>query len=320
MNYKYPFSIIFIFIPILALIFIILAYRKKGKILDAMNIKTVSKFKILNNALVTLGLILMVYSLMGPQAFQGFFELKKEGLDIYFLIDTSKSMLVEDIQPDRITRAKRIIGDIINKLEGDRLGFIPFSSDAYIQMPLTDDYNLAHMFLDVIDTNMIGGGGTNIEAAINLAYKSFGKTSSSDKVVIIISDGEEHEIDSIKAAQNIDDKNLKIYTIGVGTKKGGLIPIYSDNKNKASGYMKDHAGNFVTSSLYSDTLQKLAQIGNGLYFENESSNLINNMNSLKRSITKTDTIRRYKLLYQPFLAVGILLFIIGYLLPERRIL
>lgn len=320
MNYKYPFSIVFIFIPILALILLILAYRKKDKILNAMNIKAVSKFKFLKNVLITLGLILIVYSLMGPQTFQGFFELKKEGLDIYFLIDTSKSMLVEDIQPDRITRTKKIIGDIIDSLEGDRIGFIPFSSDAYIQMPLTDDYNLAHMFLDVIDTNMIGGGGTNIEAAINLAYKSFEKTSSTDKVLIIISDGEEHETDSIKTAENINDKNLKIYTIGVGTEKGGLIPIYDDNENKTSGYMKDFAGNFVTSSLYSDTLKKLAQIGNGLYFENESSNLINDMDSLKRNTTKTDTIRRYKLLYQPFLAAGILLFVTGYLLPERRML
>ena len=320
MNYKYPFNIVFIFIPVLALILLILAYRKKEKILNAMNIKTISRFKILKNILITLGLILVVYSLMGPQTFQGFLELKKEGLDIYVLIDTSKSMLVEDIQPNRIARAKKIIGDIIDKLEGDRIGFIPFSSDAYIQMPLTDDYNLAYMFLDVIDTNMIGGGGTNIEAAIKLAYKSFEKTSSSDKVIIIISDGEEHETESLKAAQQINDGNFKIYTIGIGTEKGGLIPVYDDNDQKTTGYMKDFSGNFVTSSLYSDNLKKLSEIGNGLYFENDSSNLINDMNSLKRSTTKTEKIRRYKLLYQPFLAAGILLFAAGYLLPERRII
>lgn len=320
MNYKYPYNVAFIFVPILALILLILAYRKKEKILIAMNIKAILKFKFLKSILITLGLMLVVYSLTGPQTFQGLLELKKESLDIYILIDTSKSMLAEDIQPNRISRAKKIIKDIIDKLEGDRIGFIPFSSDAYIQMPLTDDYNLANMFLDVIDTNMIGGGGTNIEAAIKLAYRSFEKTASSDKVIIIISDGEEHETDSIKAAQQISDENFKIYTIGIGTEKGGLIPVYDDNDQKTTGYMKDFDGNFVTSSLYSDNLKKLAQIGNGFYYENDSSNLIKDMVSLKRSTTKTEKIRRYKLLYQPFLAAGILLFTIGYLLPERRIL
>jgi Ca-activated chloride channel family protein len=139
-----------------------------------INIKI--KLKAIRSVLIIAGLCFMVFSLMGPQRFQGFAEVKKTGMDIYVLIDTSKSMLVEDVQPNRISRAKKIIENILNNLKGDRIGFIPFSSGAYIQMPLTDDYQLAGMFLDVIDTNMIGGGGTNIGAAISLANDSFKRT------------------------------------------------------------------------------------------------------------------------------------------------
>ncbi|TYQ16880.1 UNVERIFIED_CONTAM: Ca-activated chloride channel family protein [Acetivibrio alkalicellulosi] len=320
LEFKYPLNILYIVIPILALILLIISYKKKESIYRVLKINTSIRFKILRNLLITFGLILIVFSLMGPQVFEGFVDLKKEGLDIYFLIDTSKSMLVTDVQPDRISRAKKIMGDIIDKLEGDRIGFIPFASDAYIQMPLTDDYPLSRMFLDVIDTNMIAGGGTNIEAAINLAYNSFERVSVSDRVIIIISDGEEHESDSQSAVKKINDEHLKIYSIGIGTQNGGLIPIYDDINGQITGYRKDASGNFVTSHLYPDILKNLAQLGNGSYYQNEVGSLLNDMSSLKRDTTKTNRIRRFKDIFQPFLALGILLFITGYLLPERRML
>lgn len=315
---EYPLNFIFVLVPVLALVLLILAYRKKEKILKLMKIDLEIRFKTLRSVLFVSGMLLMFLSLLGPQLFAGFIETTKEGMDIYVLIDTSKSMLVEDIQPNRIVRAKKIIENLIDKLEGDRIGFIPFSSDAYVQMPLTDDYQLARMFLDVIDTEMIAGGGTNIAAAINLADNSFKRVSSSDRVVVIISDGEEQDSNSQEVVKKISDKNLKIFTIGVGTEKGGLIPVYDDKGEQRIGYKKDSSGNIVTSRLSSDILKKLAQSGNGYYYQNETDNLIKELSTLKRATLKTDKTRRFHHLYQYFLGAGILLFLAAFFLPERR--
>ena len=176
-------------------------------------------------------------------------------------------MLVKDIEPDRISRAKKIIGSIIDNLNGDRIGFIPFSSDAYIQMPLTDDYQVARMFLDVIDTDMIGGGGTDIGAGLNLAANSFDRTSSADRVIVILSDGEEHDSNSINVLKEINDEQLKVFSIGIGTLNGGLIPVYDSEGKQVIEYNKDGKGNYVTSKLQQDSLEKLAAMSKGFYYQ-----------------------------------------------------
>ena len=178
------------------------------------------------------------------------------------LIDTSKSMLTEDVQPNRIERAKKITEDIIDRLEGDRIGFIPYSSAAYIQMPLTDDYDLAKMFLEVIDTDMIGGGGTNVGTAIKLASESFNRTANSDKVIIILSDGEEHDSDSIDVLKSVRDDSLKVYTIGIGTEKGGLIPVYDDTGRRVD-YKKILTANMLCQNLTVRFCTSLPQSGKG---------------------------------------------------------
>ena len=258
LEFKYPLNALYILFLVLAVIILVLAYRKKEQILSVLKINAKIRFKITRIILYAAALALIVFSLMGPQIFKGYMEIKSVGLDIYVLIDTSKSMLVEDIGPDRISRAKNIIGEILNNLEGDRIGFIPFSSGAYVQMPLTDDYQMARMFLDVIDTDMISGGGTNIKAAINLANNSFEQASGSDKVIIILSDGEEHDSGSLEILKNIKNDRLKVYTIGIGTEKGGLIPVYDSKGEKRVDYKKDENGNYITSRLNSDILKKLA--------------------------------------------------------------
>jgi len=173
-----------------AAVFFILSFRKKEKIMSMLHLNFKIPLKVLRSALLCAGLLLTAFSLMGPQVFAGYTEISKTGLDIYVLMDTSKSMLVNDITPDRLSVAKKITENLLNRLEGDRVGFIPFAANAYIQMPLTDDYQLAKMFLAVMDTDMISGGGTNIAAAIKLANDSFTRTSSADRVIIILSDGE----------------------------------------------------------------------------------------------------------------------------------
>jgi Ca-activated chloride channel family protein len=323
LEFRYPFNAIYIIIPIVCLAVLILGYYKKKKILKALRFNTKMRFISIKIVLMTVAIGLIVFSLLGPQKLKGLTEVDKKGLDIYVLIDTSKSMLAEDIKPNRISRARKIVETIIDNLEGDRIGFIPFSSSAFVQMPLTDDYDLAKMFLNVVDTDMIGGGGSNVGTAISLANKSFNQTMGADRVVIVLSDGEEHDSNSLEVLSKIKDDNLKVFTIGIGTDKGGLIPVYDPTNNNIIDYKKDQSGQPVMSKLNSQILKDLASSGDGAYYQSsltgeEIDSLINDIKYLKRDVLKTKKLKRYRLLYQYFLGVGILLFVLAYFIPERR--
>lgn len=323
LEFKYPFNAVYILVPIICLIIFILGYRKKEKILSQLKLNIPMKFKLIRILLASLGLGLIIFSLLGPMTLKGFTEVNRNGLDVYILLDTSKSMLVEDIKPNRISRAQKIIENIIDNLNGDRIGFIPYSSAAYIQMPLTDDYDLARMFLKVVDTDMIGGGGSNVGTAIKLSNESFDRTSSADKVVIVLSDGEEYDSDSLATLEKIDDENIKVFTIGIGSQKGGLIPIYDAMGEKIVEYKKDETGQFVTSKLNEQLLKNLASSGSGAYYQStiagdEINLLIKNITELKRDTFKTEKIKDYKQLYQYFLGVGIVLVLLAYFFPEGR--
>ncbi|WP_018247441.1 VWA domain-containing protein [Orenia marismortui] len=312
-------NIVYLIIPFLALIILILGYRKRDNIIKYFNFKAIYRFKIAKTILIVLGIILIAFSLLDPQIFRGYKEVEKKGLDIYILLDTSKSMLAEDIKPNRLFRMKKSIEKVLNSLQGDRVGFIPFASDAYIQMPLTDDYDLAKMFLEVIDTDMIAGGGTNIAAGLDLAQESFDKSAKGDKVILIFSDGEEHNQGAVRVAKEIE--NEKIYTIGLGTKEGALIPEYSDSGQKI-GYKKDQVGNYVNSKLNINSLQEIAKVGAGKFYlstlkGDEIDHLIDNILKLKRQEYRKDKIKKFTKIYQYFLGTGILIFLIGYFLKER---
>ena len=322
LEFKYPSNLLYLSLAVAAVVFFILAYGKKEKIMALLHLDIRIRLKALQTILLCAGLGLMVFSLLGPQVLGGYTMANKTGLDIYVLIDTSKSMLVSDIQPDRITIAKRIVDNLLDNLEGDRIGFIPFASDAYIQMPLTDDYQLARMFLDVMDTDMISGGGTNIAAAIQLAYNSFNRVSSADRVIMILSDGEEHDGASQNAIANISDDRLKIFTVGIGTERGGLVPIYNDAGDTVIDFIKDETGNPVTSRLDAEAMRRIAQVGGGCYFQatmqgSEISSLLGELSALKRDELAIEQIRRFNPLYQYFLAPGILFIMIAWLLPEK---
>lgn len=319
---KYPGDFIYIVVPIAIILVLLLGARKKGRILKQLRLGLAKRREWLRILTMSVGLILICIAILGPQKLVGTMKVKRESLDIYVLLDTSKSMLVEDTVPSRLAREKEIVSKILDTLEGDRIGFVPFSSSAYIQMPLTDDYNMARMFLDVVDTDMIGGGGSNVGKAIKIAYDSFERTSVGDKVILIISDGEEHDTDSEETLKKIGDDQLRVYAIGVGTTEGGLIPI----KNKAGqvvDYKKDKNGNPVMSKLEDDPLRKLAKLGKGAYYTStmngqEVDDFLSQIASLRKSDKTSKEVNRYRQLYPYFLGSGILLFLLGYLVPVRR--
>ena len=177
--------------------------------------------------------------MLSPQKLIEEKEVERKGNSIYILMDTSRSMLTKDIYPNRIERAKTIAKNIILNLKGDKVGIIPFSDSAYIQMPLTDDYKIAENFINVIDTNLLSGGGTNIFEGLSIANKSFKETETENKIVLVISDGGDSDD---KTLDFIKKNSLKVYSVGVGTEKGSVIP-----DNKKSGFIKDEKGNIVVS-------------------------------------------------------------------------
>ena len=304
-------NLIYFIFPVLSHILLIIGYEKKKKGLKSLSISNNKKINFLKIFFINIGTVLICISLLSPQKLIEEKEIERKGNSIYILMDTSRSMLTKDIYPNRIERAKTIAKNIILNLKGDKVGIIPFSDSAYIQMPLTDDYKIAENFINVIDTNLLSGGGTNIFEGLSIANKSFEETETENKIVLVISDGGDTDD---KTLDFIKKNNLKVYSVGVGTEKGSVIP-----DNKKSGFIKDEKGNIVVSSLNSKFLKKMSEISNGKYFEvnNLSDNtkeFIYDMETLDKSRIKNEKISIYEKYFQWFLGIGLLFILIGYFL------
>lgn len=304
-------NLIYFIFPILSLILLIMGYEKKKKGLKFLSISNNKKINFLKIFFITIGTVLVCISLLSPQKLIEEKEVERKGNNIYILMDTSRSMLTKDIYPNRIERAKTIAKNIILNLKGDKVGIIPFSDSAYIQMPLTDDYKIAENFINVIDTNLLSGGGTNIFEGLSIANKSFKETETENKIVLVISDGGDSDD---KTLDFIKKNSLKVYSVGVGTEKGSVIP-----DNKKSGFIKDEKGNIVVSSLNSKFLKEMSEISNGKYFEvnNLSDNtkeFIYDMETLDKSKIKAEKISIYEKYFQWFLGIGLLFILVGYFL------
>ena len=188
-------------------------------------------------------LLLVVYSLVvlgfaNPQIGTRIEEVKQVGIDVIICLDVSLSMKAEDLKPNRLEKAKNAISDLMRKLQGDRIGLIVFAGGAYVQFPLTADYSAANLFLSVVDVNSVPEPGTAIAAAINLAGNSFDKNAATKKVIVLITDGEDHEGDLSDPIQKAKDMGILIYSIGMGSPTGAPIPIY-DAAGHQSGFKQD---------------------------------------------------------------------------------
>jgi Ca-activated chloride channel homolog len=217
----------------------------------------------LKRALFTTAIAFTFIALARPQFGYHWEEQKQRGIDILFAIDTSKSMLTQDVTPDRLTRAKLAITDFVNHLDGDRVGLIAFAGDAFLQAPLTLDYDAFEESLDAIDTNVIPRGGTDIASAVQEAQVAFGAGTRNKKILVLITDGEDLEARGIDAARAAAKDGLTIYTVGVGSPSGGLIPIAG--ANGGTDFVKDDSGQFVKSRLDETTLKQIADATGGLY-------------------------------------------------------
>jgi Ca-activated chloride channel family protein len=204
-----------------------------------------------------------VISLTRPQWGFEWREVKRKGVDIFVLLDVSKSMLAEDVRPNRLSQAKFAVEDLLQKLEGDRIGLIAFAGTAFVQCPLTIDYDAFRMTLRDADPKIIPRGGTALAAAVRTALKGFEAGESGDRAMVIITDGEQTEGEIADVAAEANREGVRVYTIGVGTSEGELIPIRSDQA--AMDFVKDSAGKVVKSRLDEEPLKKLALDTQGIY-------------------------------------------------------
>lgn len=307
---------IYLIFPLILLLIMILGMRKRKDILNILKLRNKRRISIIKILLLTLGSVLVVISLLSPQKEIEDEEIEVKGMNIYVLIDTSRSMLTEDVYPNRLEAGKRVLTNLIQSLKRDRVGFIPFSDSAYIQMPLTDDYNITQNYINAIDTTLISGGGTELYQALELAEKSFKEIGSENKTVIVISDGGDFDK---KSLDFVKENRIDVYSIGVGTKEGNVIPEYLNGVKR--GFIKDEIGSAVISKLNSDFLQKISNENNGKYYEvnnlvDTSKNFVNDTMNLERKNQRNEKTKNYEKYFQYPLALGILFILIGYLLKE----
>lgn len=213
------------------------------------------------NILLLLAVFMCFTALARPQYGFQWVDVKRKGIDLLFALDTSKSMLAEDIKPNRLKRAHLAILDFVQQLEGDRVGLLPFAGSAYLMCPLTLDYEAFENSLSAITAGIIPRGGTNIATVIDMAVETL-NNAANHKILIILTDGENLEGNAIKAAEEAAKQGLTIYTVGVGTSEGELIP---NTDGDGKGFIKDQHGNFVTSRLDEKNLAAIAEKSNGLY-------------------------------------------------------
>ncbi|MDP4210914.1 MAG: VWA domain-containing protein [Bacteroidota bacterium] len=259
-----------------------------------------------------------VFGIAGPQIGSKLRENKQKGIELIIALDVSNSMLAQDIQPSRLERAKQAISTLVGKMENDRLGLIVFAGQAFTQLPITNDYISAKMFLSNISTNSVPVPGTAIGAAINLASKSFSPNLKGDRAIIVITDGENHEDDAVEAAKAAREKGIFVHTIGVGLPQGAPVPVEAGSQN----YIKDASG-VVISKLDEDMLQKIAAAGDGNYVRATNTQL--GLNSIFESIKKMNqseysakNYSDYEDQYQWPMAVAFLFLLIEAVIMERR--
>jgi len=245
--------------------------------------------------------------------------IERKGVDIIVAMDISRSMLAEDIAPDRLTRAKHETGKFIDLLKGDRIGLVVFAGEAFVQCPLTLDYGAAKMFLDAVEADWIRLQGTNLAGAIGLADEAFHSKARKHKVLVLLSDGEDHEGEAVEAAREAAEKGVKIYTVGVGSEQGVPIPIRKSGGNVV--YKKDNSGNLVMTRLNQVVLEKISLEGNGKYFHAGTSL---DLEAIYREIMKMEKkdlglnkMRVFEERYQLFLLVALVLLLAEFFVPER---
>ncbi len=271
---------------------------------------------------ILLSVSAITLSLMRPQWGFEWKEVTRSGLDILIAIDTSKSMLAEDVKPNRLERSKLAVKDLIQKLRGDRIGLIAFAGNAFLQCPLTVDYSGFMLSLDDLNVNTLPKGGTSLSDAIRVALDSYEGGKKKYKSLVIITDGEDHEGNAAEWVEKAKEQGMKIFTIGIGTKEGELIPVTDEAGNRM--FLKDSSGNVVKTRLDESTLKEIALTTGGSYVKATATefglDLIydEKLSKMEKREVENKMIRKYYERYQIPLAIALLLLCIEPFIRERK--
>ncbi len=315
-------------VPFLVLIFMLVMINKKRRLEKLGEFKLVLTMlpdvslgrQIVKFTLYAVALLFLIFGLANLQTGSKMQEVKRNGADIMLCLDVSNSMMAEDLKPNRLQRAKQAIEKMVDRLEGDRIGMIVFAGEAYVQLPITTDYGAAKLFLGAVAPNMIPTQGTSIGAAIEKAMESFGKDEGKNKAIIIITDGEDHEAEALKLAEEASKNDITIHTIGIGSDAGVPIPLYQNGV--PSGYRKDREGNTVITKLNDKLLQEIAGETGGVYVK--ASNADVGLNAILDKIAELDKkeieskrYTDYEDQFQWFVGAALLFLVIEFFINER---
>jgi len=316
-------------VPILVFLYVI-SYRLKKKAIKTFGDWDIMKllmkdrstkrqgFKFITLLLAYTAVVLVI---AGPQFGSKLEQVKRQGIEIMIALDVSNSMNAEDIQPSRIERSKRAISKMIDKLHNDKIGLIVFAGDAYTQLPITIDYAAAKMFTDAVNTSSIQKQGTAIGTAIDLAISSFDPKSKNSKVIIIITDGENHEDNAVEAATRATEQGIVVHTIGMGSADGAPIPQIA--RYGQVDYRKDKDGSVIITKLDEVMLQQIASAGEGVYVRASNSEtglntLYDEINKMKKGDIDAKIYSDYEERFPYLAGIALFLLIIELFILERK--
>lgn len=316
-------------LPVLVALFLWFSYQRKKsfqKFADSHLIKRLAIGMPLHKHEVKFSLVLLAVAslsigIANPKLGSKLEEVKREGIDIMVALDLSRSMNATDVTPSRLEKAKLFVGKLINELKGDRIGLVIFAGNAYVQMPITTDYAAAILFLESIDSEIVPRQGTAIGEAIRLSMESFSDESETNKAILVISDGENHEGDAIEAAKKAKAEGLLVYAVGVGTERGSPVPLKRNGVQY--DFQRDKQGNIITSKMNPEMLQEVATAGGGGYFglesAREAAELLNKeLGKLEKQELEARVFTDYEDHFQIFVGICLLLLIIDWMISYRR--
>ena len=316
-------------LPLIVLVFLANLYWKRKKQREFGDLEMVKKlspdssvFKpVLKLVVLLLAFLGLIIALVNPKIGTKMETVKREGIDIVFAMDVSKSMLAEDVAPNRLDKSKQIVSQIINQLGSDRIGIVAYAGSAFPVLPITSDYGVAKMFLQSMNTEMVSSQGTSLDEAIRLAITYFDQKSKTSKLLVLISDGEDHSEDAQAAAEEASKAGLKIITIGIGTEKGATIPL--KRNGVVESFQKDNNSQLVITKMNKESLEAIAKATKGGYVNgNNTKNVLEYIKATLDNIQKTEfestEMADFQSQFQWFLGFAFLLLFADVFLLERK--
>lgn len=318
--------LLLIIIPIVIIIFYFMRYKQRKRIAlfgdpDMVTALMPNKSVIRPHVkfyMQLAALFFLIIALAQPQFGTKEQSVKRNGIEVMIAMDVSNSMLAQDVQPNRLERAKQLLSKMVDGMVDDKVGLVVFAGDAYTQIPITCDYVSAKMFLSNITPGLVPRQGTAIGTALDMAIKSFGAEDSSSRAIILITDGENHEDDAIGAAKLAKEKGITVHVVGMGKPEGSPIPIEG-----TMSFRKDKQGNVVVSKLNETMCRQIAQAGDGIYLRADNTNtalrvLTKELDKLSKSEIETTVYADYNEQYQSFVVLALLLLLIDPSLLNRQ--